>query len=242
MAPGATRGAGGAGRRGGNRGGGGLGGNTTVEIKPAEFDENLRASITVADGGLYVLGDRGDLYAFDPNALDAAPPQTNEAILDITGTEDYHFIYGLTVLGGDEPASRDAELLVVPGRPPITFMFKVIDEGSGVDPESIRLTMNGKQIEHEYDSKESVIKHVLDPEYGPARPLPNGALNFVVKFKDWHGNQAVAQASFTVDNSLPPLENKAAATGGGGMMPGGMGPGGMGGEMMGPGMMMGPGQ
>jgi outer membrane protein assembly factor BamB len=251
MAPGGEEG----GRRGGRRGGldmgeGGMPGGRVgggEEHEPAEFEESLRASLMVAEGAAYVVGDCGALYAFDPIATDETPPFVSEAVLDITGKDKYRFLYGLTILDGDAPANRYADSLTVPGLPPIRLTFDVMDEGAGINPGSVELRLNDKKLDVIYDSVGSQVLYILDPERGPARPLPDGPSNFVLRLRDWHGNQAVGQVSFTVDNSLPPLEHKQA----GGMMmpgmgegmegsmmePGMMGPGMMGPGMMGPGMM-----
>ncbi|MBM3500332.1 MAG: hypothetical protein FJX74_16875, partial [Armatimonadetes bacterium] len=194
----------------------------------------------VTDGAVYALGNRGDLYAFDVQAIDDAPPLVTEAVLDITGKDKYRFLYGLEVGGPDSPAGYFADSLTVPGLPPIRLTFKVLDEGSGVNPSSVDLTLSGQKLETLYDPVGSQVWYILDPERGPAKPLPNGALNFVLKLRDWVGNQAVAQVSFTVDNALPPLEHKGAGgmMGGEGGMPG-MGMPGMGMPGMGmPGMGM----
>lgn len=239
MAPG---GEGGRRTRRGNRGmdigGEGMGGALRgggQEREPAEFDESVRASLVVADGAAYVIGDCGALYAFDPIAPDQSPPFVTEAVLDITGKNKYRFLYGLSILGADAPANRYADALTVPGLPPIRLTFDVMDEGAGINPNSVELYMNDKKLDAIYDSVGSQVLYILDPERGPAHPLPNGPDNFVLKVRDWHGNQGVAQVSFTVDNSLPPLEHKQA----GGMMgmPGMMGEG-MDTSMMEPGMMM----
>ncbi len=238
MAPGGEGGLRGRrGARGLDMGEGGMPGGRVgggQEREPAEFGESLRASLIVAAGAVYVVGDCGALYAFDPIAPDQSPPFVSEVVLDITGKDKYRFLYGLTVLGADAPSNRYADALTVPGLPPIRLTFDVMDEGAGINPNSVELYMNDKKLDAIYDSVGSQVLHILDPERGPARPLPNGPNNFVLKLRDWHGNQGIAQVSFTVDNSLPPLEHKQARTMMG--MPG-MGAG-MEGSMMEPGMMM----
>ena len=101
------------------------------EHEPAEFEESLRASLTVADGATYVVGDCGALYAFDPVATDQTPPFVSEAVLDITGKDKYRFLYGLTVVDGDAPANRYADSLTVPGLPPIRLTSCLPSSGRG---------------------------------------------------------------------------------------------------------------
>ncbi|MGQ9733114.1 MAG: outer membrane protein assembly factor BamB family protein [Candidatus Zipacnadales bacterium] len=220
---------------------GGLGGlRGGQETEPEKFEENLNASLIVAGGAVYVLGDDGALYAFDVVATDQAPPMVKGAILDITTPEKYRYIYALKVLGGDEPANREADVVEVPALPPLYLYFNVLDEGSGIDPSSVQLTMSGKKLDALYDSIGSRVWFILDPERGPAEPLPNGPQNFKLRLRDWHGNETIAQVSFTVNNAKKlevPTAGMAGPMGGEGGM---MGP--MGGSMMGPmgGGMMGP--
>jgi len=224
----------GGGQPGGRGGGGRLGGGGQgEEEKPAELAESLSASLVVADdGAMYIVGDDAAVYAFDASAVDAEPPVISNAVLDVTGKDNYRFLYGLTILGAEAPPKRYADALTIPGRPPIRLYFDAMDEGSGINPASVEMYMDDTKLPSIYDALGGKIWHILDPEQGPARPIADGTHNVVVKARDWGGLLAVAQVSFTVDNNLT-LEVKQAQAGG--MGPGGMGPGGMGPGGMGPG-------
>ena len=108
--------------------------------------------------------------------------------------------------------------------------MSVIDTGSGVDPSQLRLELDGQQVETTYDSQQGLLWYIYNPR-GAARSLANGVRNFVITATDWLGNEATAQASFTVDNSLEPPGPRVPTPGAGGEMPGGPeGPGWPGGQ------------
>ncbi len=237
-------GVGGRGQTGGLGGPGQVGSASQQQEKPAELTESLRASLVVADdGAMYVLGDEGAVYAFDPSAVDAEPPVISNAVLDLTGKDQYRFLYGLAILGPEAPPKCYADALTVPGRPPIRLYFDAMDEGSGINPSSVEMYMDDTKLATTYDVLGGKIWYILDAEQGPVRPIADGPHNIVVKARDWNGLLAVGQVSFTVDNNLT-LEVKPGQAGGmgpggmgprgmmgpGGMGPGGMGPGGMGGQ------------
>src|SRR5205085_7816022 len=81
---------------------------------------NIAASPVVADKSVYVLSDDGALSAFRSDAVDS--------------------------LGPDITVSEPDMGVVINGSPPLRFEGKITDEGSGVDPSSIKLMIDSVGI------------------------------------------------------------------------------------------------
>lgn len=209
-------------------GGIGEGGQQTQQVEK-KFEECVLAGMSLALGSAYVVASDGVLYGFEQNAADNVAPDITGAVLDVPGRGNVNARFGLVVDDGEAFAGRYADLVEVPGAPPISLSVSVIDGGAGVDPSKLRLELDGQQVETTYDSQQGLLWYIYNPR-GAARALPNGVRNFVVTAVDWLGNEATAQASFTVDNSLEPPGPRVPTGGPGGEMPGGPeGPGGPGG-------------
>jgi len=158
---------------------------------------NVAASPVVADGKLFVLSDDGSLAAFDSTDTDTAPP-------DITIVEPKMGV-------------------VINGVPPIHFEARIIDEGSGVNPASVRLMLDGEGVarrpegpEHEddpgyyYDLRTATLTYDT-PEPRTAaliRPLPDGRHTVSVVATDWTGNTITKTWSFMIDNSVAKLQRR----------------------------------
>jgi hypothetical protein len=215
--------------------GGDVGGDRgREEREELEFDENFAASVVAVAGALYVLSDEGVLYAMNSGAVDASPPDVKHPLLDVPSTEEQRMVFPLEVLAEGDPDDRYADEVEVPGSPSIYLSLVCKDEGSGVNPETIIVSRNGKMLEHIYDPATQLLWWIHEPKAGAAHNLENGLQAFEIKVADWRGQQAVSRFAFKVDNALPPPEAPQTGTGGG-MMPGG--PGGQGMPGMMPGMM-----
>lgn len=213
-------------------GGRGDAGQQTQRVEK-KFEENVLAGLSLSLGSAYIVASDGVLYGFEQNAADNVPPQISGAVLDVPGRGNVNARFGLVVDDGNAFAGRYADLVEVPGAPPISLSVSVTDSGSGVDPSKLRLELDGQQVETTYDSQQGLLWYIYNPR-GAARSLANGMRNFVITATDWLGNEATAQASFTVDNSLEPPGPRVPTPGAGGEMPGGPeGPGGMPGGMPG---------
>lgn len=183
---------------------------------------NIAASPVAAGDQLLVLSDDGSVSAFKSNGTDALPPM-------ITPVEP--------VMG-----------VVINGTPPIHFEAKIADEGSGVDPASIRLMIDdegvtrrpeGRENEDKPGFKYDILSTVLEydtPEPTTAslvRPLGDGRHTVSITVSDWAGNTVTKKWSFIVDNSVAKKPRKKANQNNSnqGMpgMGGGLGAGGMGG-------------
>lgn len=213
---------------GGGPGGAGDGGQQTPKVEK-KFEESVLAGLSLSLGSAYIVASDGVLYGFENNAADNVAPDISGAVLDVPGRGNINVRFGLVVDDGDAFAGRYADLVEVPGAPPISMSVCVTDSGAGIDPSKLRLELDGEQVETTYDSSQGLLWYIYNPR-GAARSLPNGVRNFVITAVDWLGNEGTAQAAFTVDNSLEPPGPQAPPTGPGGEMPGGPeGPGGPGG-------------
>lgn len=194
--------------------------STSVDDSIARWT-NVAASTVISDGMLFVLSDDGSLAAFDANMTDTTPP-------DVTIVE---------------PSMG----VVINGVPPIYFEAKIIDEGSGVNPASVRLLIDGegvarrregKQYEDDpgfyFDLRTATLTYST-PEPRTAalvKPLSDGRHTVSVVASDWAGNTVTKTWSFTVDNSVAKLPRRKPQSNrmDGGMFGGpGAGPGGQGG-------------
>jgi outer membrane protein assembly factor BamB len=189
---------------------------------------NIASSPVVVNNTVYVLSDDGALSSFRSDALDSAPPVISELQPDMG--------------------------IVVNGTPPFHFEAKVVDEGSGIDPNSIKISVDGQgapkrpeggsgadeKTGYKFDTHTSMLEYDI---YAPSaastvRPLSEGRHTVTITAADWKGNVATKSWTFTVDNSVAIRSRKrksSDATGGPGGGLGSRGPGGSGGGSRGPG-------
>lgn len=183
---------------------------------------NVAAPPVIADGSLYVVSDDCSLCSFRADAIDTTPPTVTETLPEMG--------------------------VVINGKPPIRFEAKIVDEGSGVNPNSVKLLIDGEAIPRRPVSTDpdvrrkgfsfDVVTAML--EYDTPAPLSastvqrmaDGRHTVTVVASDWRGNTVNKSWSFIVDNSVAASGRKKTTvqsnTGFGRMGPGGMGPGGMG--------------
>lgn len=171
-------GAGGGGRPGTGPGGGGLGGQTgtdnTLEIKSV-----MAAGSVTSDGNMLVmLAVDGSILAFD-RALG----------VDLTAPE--------ITMGFPNAGDQ------VSGRAPMELVFLISDAGSGVNYDSVHVTINGQEYIHEIDREGRIRIRIL--QGGANKPLANGRARIIVAGADWMENTNAANFVLTIDNTLPPL-------------------------------------
>ena len=139
------------------------------------------ASAPVWLGGvLYVLSDDGTLSAFRANAVDKVPPQ----ILDITPAP------GAVVAGVRIP-----------------YGARVFDDGSGLDPASVRFLIDNTPASLvKYDPSRNGVYIDLnkDVQGFSDRPAADGLHQASIQAKDWRGNAVTKTWAFVVDNTLNP--------------------------------------
>lgn len=152
---------------------------------------NIAAPPVIADGALLVLADDGSLAAFKSDAIDTLPPTVSDI----------------------EPAMG----VVINGEPPIRFEAKIEDPGSGIDPSSVRLMIDGEGVTrrpdgddsedkpgYKYDVVTSTLTYDTPVPAGAStvRPMTDGRHIVTVVARDWAGNTATKTWTVTVDNSV----------------------------------------
>lgn len=167
------------------------------------FENEVDPSVAVSDNTLYVMGDDGVVYAFDSLAADNVPPLIAEPLLEVPGKGRTRMNFIPMLADEDDFEGRYAEEIAVPGTPPIFLSLLVGDEGCGVDPDQVKVTLNGEEVECTYDATEGILWWIYDPR-GAAANLSNGMKTLVLEATDWRGNRAAKVVTFTVDNKLPP--------------------------------------
>lgn len=192
--------------------------STSVEDTIAKWT-NIAATPVASQGKLFVLSDDGSLAAFDSNVLDTTGPE-------------------VTVV---EPKMG----VVINGVPPIYFEARITDEGSGVNPDTVRLLIDGEGVARkkstrtfddepgfEFDLLTATLKYNT-PEPRTAalvKPLPDGRHSVTVVASDWAGNTVTKSWGFTVDNSVAKLPRQKPQNQPTGGIGGFAGPGGSGGR------------
>lgn len=154
------------------------------KVRPADpattTQMNVVASPVIFNNRLYVLADDGSLLGFGSDAPDSAPP----------------------LVWGELP-ERTVELS---GRPPINYLVNVSDDGSGIDPGSIVMTVDGQPVAYTYDEYRGLIYYkVAAAKAGsrdPVQPLPTGRHRVHVEVADWKGNKTVRDWTFMVSNNI----------------------------------------
>jgi outer membrane protein assembly factor BamB len=156
---------------------------------------NVAAAPVIANKTLYVLSDDGALSAFRSDLVDTTPP----VISNIT-IED-----------------RAEMGIVLNGAPPIRFQAKLVDEGSGINPDSVRIMIDRDGITRRppgpenrdkpgfhYDLTDSSLEYETPVPASASRiiPLADGRHTLTITASDWFGNVATKTWSFTVDNSV----------------------------------------
>jgi hypothetical protein len=170
-------GGGGLGGGAGGFGGQGPGGNQ----KKDEKTYYIQASGTAILAGqtLLVPAKDGSLLAFDKLlGVDLTPPTTSMVF--------------------PNPGEQ------VSGQPPLILLFKVEDDNSGVNKSSLKVSMDGQDLEYSITKEGFVL--VRFTMSGANKPLSDGRKTFTVTVSDWLGNEGKTEYSLIVDNTLPPIK------------------------------------
>lgn len=155
---------------------------------------NVNAPLIISDHHLLVMADDGTLNSFGPDGIDTAGP----------------------VITLPRPARGTA----LNGLPPLAFSAYLWDTGSGINPATVKLTLDGQELDKSkepyYDHRASLSGMVYDPvlrkvSYVTARShtgqtvdaLSNGRHTLRVQATDWKGNASDLEWTFVVDNTLP---------------------------------------
>ena len=145
------------------------------------------------NGSLVALSGMGDLYCFNSQAPDSAGPM-------------------FASLKPEPGEALPDDSLVI--------LFEVFDDGCGVTPESVTVTVDNQVLKCKYDASSGKGQAFLSK--------PDDGVHLVkVQATNTRGNQATKEWSFLTDESLKPKADAAAQRGmmGPGLRPGGGGPG-----------------
>lgn len=158
---------------------------------PPPVATNITAPPTVFGSSLFLLSDDGTLTAFRSSALDTLPPQATRL----------------------EPEPGD----YLNGRPPFYISARVMDEGSGVNLDTLSLKIDDKAIRRrpygsQYTDKpgftfnpdENSVEYIIqENDAGRSNQLPDGHHSVTLTVKDWMGNELVKTWNFTIDDTMP---------------------------------------
>lgn len=176
-------------------------GTGQYQVQELKFEKVVDPSVAVVDNALFTLGDDGVIYGFSSLAPDNVAPTIADAVLEVPGGSRQRARFDMMLADEDDFPDRYADEIAVPGTPPIFISVLVQDEGTGVNPEMVSVTLNGQPASYTYDAREGLVWYIYDPR-GAAANLPNGVKQVMIEAVDWRGNRAVKYVSFTVDNKL----------------------------------------
>lgn len=152
--------------------GAGAGGGGASE-GPKEVNLVGVSSAAMAGNTLLMLTNDGSLFAFDKElGVDLTPPSASM----------------IWPNPGDQ----------VSPSPPAEFVFKLEDYGSGIDPDSVKCTVNGKEQVITYD-KTTALLRILIINGGKNPAFAIGRAEFEVTAADWMGNESKTKFAVTVD-------------------------------------------
>ncbi|HUS80207.1 MAG TPA: PQQ-binding-like beta-propeller repeat protein [Armatimonadota bacterium] len=202
--------------------GGEEGRRETTPAREYKLEESVEGAVAITADGLYVIGNDNIVYAFWSDAADNTPPWIRDPILDVPGRTRTRVTFSPNTTTEDDFPEHYADEIVIPGTPPIFLSMMVSDEGSGVDPDRVKVTVNDEETEdYVWDAEAGVLWYIFDPR-GAAANLSNGVKSVLFEAVDWRGNRAAVRVSFTVDNKAKaPEPPKPVAPMGGEMGPGG---------------------
>lgn len=115
------------------------------------------------------------------------------------------------------------------GQPDLDIIFRIEDAGTGVMSRSIRVTMNGKDMNFEYVPGGGYVYVRIRPPGsktpGANLPLTDGKKSIVISVADWSGNVSEKTFTLTIDNTLPVIRERVIDERTGGPTTGGRGGG-----------------
>jgi len=158
--------------------GGGPGGGQNGKTDDKVYFVQASAPATLAGKTLLVPAKDGSLLAFD-----------NDLGVDLTAPTSKMVF----------PNPGEA----VNGLPPLVLLFKVEDDDSGVNKDSLKIDVDGHPLDFT-TTKEGFLL-VRFSMSGNNQALPNGRHNFTVTASDWMGNEGKTTFSLVIDNLLPKI-------------------------------------
>ncbi len=166
----------------------------------------MRSGVIVQGGQAFLVGDDGALYGFTARAPDALKPEVKRGTLQVQ-VQQQPYAYQLRAVaeGALTPPPTEDDVLQIPGAPPIWLHAEILDPGAGINPDAVRVLLDGKPAAPDqlyFESDKSVIWWIYDPIGVAATNLPNGMHKVTIQATDWANNTGEASIYFLVDNSL----------------------------------------
>jgi hypothetical protein len=154
----------------------------------------ISAQPTVVDVTIYVGGDNLAVYAFNMQPFDASPPLLQDFKPYVNNSQN--------VL---QDVSDNSS---IPGKPPVVLKGQLLDDGSGVDPDSIKVLLNGKPLpdaSHTFNPLTGDLSIYLTGTQGQAdTALQDGRVTVEVQAMDYMGNKISggnSRITLRVDNN-----------------------------------------
>jgi hypothetical protein len=175
-----------------------MGGNSPQDL--------LYSGLAAGAGHVFVLGSDGALNAFATTGADRLPPDIDDVSMVLPRQQNGRAYRLRTVATVDllPPPSKD-QMLAVSGAPPLWLAVPLSDQGSGVNPDTAEILINGVPAEEEeilYDSNDMLLWWFYEPQEITPRGLDAGTYRVTIRAADWSGNMAEADTYFRVDKSL----------------------------------------
>ena len=191
--------------------GGGRGGNFGGRTNASDAEKQtygVSSAPAAIDGKVFVIGDNAALYGFTSQPFDAEPPRIVEPSISVNAADRQLLAL---LLKPDSPP-------IVPGVGPIYFATQIDDVGSGVDPNSISVSINDKPVEAArvfYGVANGVLTVTLVDPANNDPSLTDGLKKVVITVKDYAGNTTNFSSNFMVDNTAPAPAAPSTQRGGG---------------------------
>lgn len=169
------------------------GGTNTTPRTPATRIYAVSSAPSAVDGQVYVLGDNAALYAFSSMNLDADGPRVVEPSIALPNDKN---AISAQLVSSDTPP-------LVPGKGPFYFAAQLDDIGSGINPDSIQVAMDGTPLvdkDWTYDPISGVLTATLLEANGKAFEDGLKQINIVVR--DYAGNETAYSVSILIDNTV----------------------------------------
>jgi hypothetical protein len=180
-------------------GGTDAGTTTTSTTKTVQRAQGVSSVPSVVGSQVYLLADNAALYAFDTAPFDADPPLIVQPSLSVpTTTTGLHSF----LMTPDQP-------LLVKGKAPIYFAAQLEDEGSGVDPDGLKVTFDGQEMDAKsvtFHAGKGVVTATLLAR--GSIQLSDGLHNLTLSARDYRGNAMTFTTSFMVDDKVAPPAGK----------------------------------
>lgn len=198
---------------------------------PADMGVTSRASVTVAGDTVYATGDKGVIAAFSaadgspkwryivaPSSMNAAAkgyidirssPVVAEGALTVLSDDGVLHCFAPHAPDNVEPGifdTKPAQGIAMSGVPPINISAILYDMGSGVDFDSVAISLDGQSTNYQKDLTKSTVTYITEVggEGQSAKKLDDGIHKIVLTAKDYSGNLLTKEWYFIADNSLPP--------------------------------------